>query len=177
MTHRSLKTWQRGILLLVKIKEAKASFLNDSLFLYRISFIEDRKGGCLMFPVFSDKERMVEMYEVSLLRKKKTGKGWISILATSSFDLTDPKSQHIQNMLRIWLNEIKKVLQEGDVAYLINEGNVFILAHEDFFQQLIKSLSSVTVSSRDGSLLFTNIRLLEKSEIEFIFTLPNGGAK
>jgi hypothetical protein len=125
--------------------------------------------------MFYDKNSMIEMYELSLLKKKKNGVSWKTILLTSCIEVkTFLSEKDLIQMHRKWTSNLKGILSEKDAAYVINSGNIFLLIHDSYFEQFKEKANSLKVTSDTGNAeIFSSFSILNDEEVEFLLTLPN----
>lgn len=120
--------------------------------------------------MFYDKDSMLEMFELSVGKRK-----WKHVLITSelfgkeSHALT---TKEITHMHYDWKGSIKKAIEPKDAAYVINQGNIFCLVHQDnvvTFEQKIKDILFHS-ANHDGGLC-TSVLYLSNQETEFLLKM------
>lgn len=123
--------------------------------------------------MFYDKQSMTEMYELSLAKKKRTGRGWELALLTSATNVYEMMSDaDFLKMHQEWLHLIKKVIHKNDAAYLINDGNVFLLLSEHHAATFKQDVEEHVYIRREGKgEIRSKITFLNEDLAKFLLTI------
>lgn len=120
--------------------------------------------------MFYDKESMLEMFELSVGKRK-----WKHVLVTSELfgaEYHSLTTKEITHMHRDWKESVKHAIHEKDAAYVINQGNIFCLVHQSNvvdFEHKIKDVLFQSTNHQGG--LRSSILYLSNQETEFLLKM------